>query len=405
MAAMSVEKSQYNSGYPIIKPDEEKSTQIREFYSRVIENSDGIPFQLIFGPKPGAGYWLKAGNAITQLFGIAPEDFTEELIQGMIETVVPLSEDIPSELSEARRKFINGGIKSFRAELLIRKERNEKKWIHVSAIPLTDPDTGKVTGASGIIYDITENKRNVETLNEIKENAEAADRLKAAFLHNISHEIRTPLNAIVGFSALLSVKLEGSEHKEYLDIILRNSDHLLEIIDDLMEISKIEAKTVRISRDKVNLNSIIRMMNDQFVTEASGKNLRLSFKTGLNDNESDIYTDRYKVSQVLWHLVSNALKFTREGRVDFGYTMNDRKVEFWVSDTGPGIPEEHQPVVFSRFYQGDNTLKRSHEGTGLGLAISKGYVELLGGEIWFTSKPGEGSEFRFTIPAERRDSD
>jgi signal transduction histidine kinase len=214
------------------------------------------------------------------------------------------------------------------------------------------------------------------------------------------------LNAIVGYSALLSEQLDGMEpYKEYLDIILRSSDHLLEIIDDLMEISKIEANALKITMDKVNLNSIIHMMYDQFVCKASEKGLRLSFKTGLNDNESDIYTDRYKVSQVLWQLVSNALKFTSAGRVDFGYTLKDSKVEFWVSDTGPGIPEEHQPVVFSRFYQGDNTLKRSHEGTGLGLAISKGYVELLGGEIWFTSKPGEGSEFRFTIPVEELDSD
>jgi signal transduction histidine kinase len=402
---MSVEKSQYNSGHSISKIGEEKHLNTWEFYSRVIENSDGVPFQLIFGPKPGAGYHLKTGNAITQLLGIAPEDFTEELIQGMIEKIVPLSEDIPSDFSEACRKFMNGEIKRFRAEILVRKENKEKKWIRVSSIPLTDPDTGKVTGASGKIYDISDNKRNVDTLNKIKENAEAEDRLKAAFLHNISHEIRTPLNAIVGFSALLSVKLEDSEHKEYLDIILRNSDHLLEIIDDLMEISKIEAKTVKISRDMVNLNSIIRMINDQFVTEASVKGLLLSFKTGLHDNESEIYTDRYKVSQVLWQLVNNALKFTSAGRVDFGYALKDSKVEFWVSDTGQGIPEEHQPVVFSRFNQGDNTLKRSHEGTGLGLAISKGYVELLGGEIWFTSRPGEGSEFRFTIPAEKLESD
>lgn len=406
MADMSVEKSQYNSGHPIRKTDKEKHLNTWEFYCKIIENSDGVPFQLIFGPRPGEGYYLHFGNGIIQLLGISPEDFTEELIQGMIENIVPLSEEIPSDVSEARQKFISGEIKRYKAEILVRTAGNEKKWVLFSSLPLTDQDSGKVTGATGIIYDITENKRNVDTLNKLKENAEAEDRLKAAFLRNISHEIRTPLNAIVGYSALLSEQLEGPEpHKEYLDIILRSSDQLLEIIDDLMEISKIEAKTVKITMDKVNLNSIIRMMNDQFGNEASGKDLLLSYKTGLNDKESDVFTDRYKVTQVLWHLISNAVKFTEAGSVDFGYSMKDGKVEFWVSDTGPGIPEEQQAVVFSRFRQGDNTPTRSHGGIGLGLSISRGYVELLGGEIWFTSKPGEGSVFRFTIPAEKLDSD
>jgi signal transduction histidine kinase len=405
MAYMSVEKSQYNSGHPIGKTDKEKPLNTWEFYCKIIENSDGIPFQLIFGPRPGEGYYLHFGNGIIQLLGIAPEDFTEELIQGMIENIVPLSEEIPSDISEARRKFISGEIKRYRAEILVRTA-DKKKWVHVSSLPLTDQDSGKVTGATGIIYDITENKRNVDTLNKLKEIAEAEDRLKAAFLRNISHEIRTPLNAIVGYSALLSEQLESPEpHKEYLDIILRSSDQLLKIIDDLMEISKIEAKTVKITLDKVNLNSIIRMINDQFWNEASGKDLLLSYKTGLTDKESDVFTDRYKVTQVLWHLISNAVKFTEAGSVDFGYSMKDGKVEFWVSDTGPGIPEEQQAVVFSRFRQGDNTPTRSHGGIGLGLAISRGYVELLGGEIWFTSKPGEGSVFRFMIPAEKLDSD
>jgi signal transduction histidine kinase len=263
---------------------------------------------------------------------------------------------------------------------------------------LIDEETGKVIGAFGILYDITAIKLNPE---RIKEKEDEYDCLKNDLLHNISHEIRTPLNAIVGFSTLLAEHIDIPERrKEYLEIITRNSDHLLEIIDDIVEISKIDAKMIKIRKDKGNLYSVLRKVYDQFRAEAFAKDVELSFEPEHDTGEADVYTDWYKLTEVLRNLVENALKFTFEGRVEFGYSVKEGKIEFYVSDTGSGIPLEQQARIFSRFFQGDSSSSRNYEGTGMGLPITKAYVELLGGEIWFISQPGEGSVFRFTVPYE-----
>ncbi len=258
-------------------------------------------------------------------------------------------------------------------------------------------------GAFGILHDISDSRLNPDNLNKISEEEDECDNLKVAFLHNISHEIRTPLNAIVGFSTLLGEHLDDPDRRqEYLDIITRNADHLLEVIDDIVEMSKIEAKTVRISKDSVNLYSLIRRVYDQNRDDACRKGLIFKFATAPDANETEIFTDSYKLAQVLSNLVGNSIKFTKEGKVQFGYSLNEKKIEFYVSDTGIGIPEEHQASIFSRFYQADSSSRRSYGGTGLGLAIAKAYVELLGGEIWFTSNASEGSVFSFTLPDERK---
>ncbi len=169
----------------------------------------------------------------------------------MIEKIVPLSEDTPADMSEVHLKFRNGEIESYNAEILVKTAGNERKWIRYSSLPLIDEETGKAAGAFGILYDITGSKLYLE---RIKEKEDEYDLLKTDLLQNISHEIRTPLNAIVGFSALLGEHIDfPARRKEYLDIITRNSDHLLEIIDDIMEISKIDAKMIKIRKDKVNL--------------------------------------------------------------------------------------------------------------------------------------------------------
>jgi signal transduction histidine kinase len=394
---MRLGKSHYNSGYQA-GSYEGRSQDPGEFLYRVIENADGVPFQLIFGPQPGEGFYLNTGAGIKELLGVAPEDFTEKVFDSMIDEIVPLSEDIPADLPESRRKFISGEIKSYKADYLVRTANGELKWIREASLPLTDEETGKVTGEFGILYDITDGKLN---LDRIKEKEAEFDRLKADLLNNISHEIRTPLNAIVGFSTLLGEHIDiPQRRKEYLEIITRNSDHLLEIIDDIVEISKIDAKMIKIRKDKVNLNSVLRKVYDQFRAEAFAKGILLSFEPEHDTGEADVYTDWYKLTEVLRNLVENALKFTFEGRVEFGYSVKEGKIEFYVSDTGTGIPLEQQAKIFSRFFQGDSSSSRSYGGTGMGLSITKAYVELLGGEIWFNSQPGEGSVFRFTIPYE-----
>jgi hypothetical protein len=399
---MGLSKLQYNSGYQA-GSNEVRSQDPGEFLYRVIENAGLVPFRLIFGEQPGEGSYPEVGAGITELLGVAPGDFTEKVFESMIEKIVPLSEDTPADMSEAHLKFRNGEIGSYKAEILVRTPGDERKWIRYASLPFIDEETGRVTGAFGILYDITGSKMYLE---RIKEKEDEFDRLKTNLLHNISHEIRTPLNAIVGFSTLLGEHIDiPARRKEYLEIITRNSDHLIEIIDDIVEISKIDAKMIKIRKDKVNLNSVLLKVYDQFRAEASGKGVLLSFEPEHDTGEADVYTDWYKLTEVLRNLVENALKFTSEGRVEFGYSVIEGKIEFYVSDTGSGIPFEQQARIFSRFFQGDSSPSRRYSGTGMGLPITKAYVELLGGEIWFISQPGEGSVFRFTVLYERAGDD
>jgi len=399
---MGLSKLQNNSGYQA-GDNEVRSQDPGEFLYRVIENAGLVPFRLIFGEQPGEGSYPEVGAGITELLGVAPGDFTEKVFESMIERIVPLSEDNPADMSEAHLKFRNGEIRSYKAEILVRTTGDGRKWIRYASLPFTDEETGRVTGAFGILYDITGSKLYLE---RIKEKEDEFDRLKTDLLHNISHEIRTPLNAIVGFSTLLGEHINiPARRKEYLEIITSNSDHLIEIIDDIVEISKIDAKMIKIRKDKVNLNSVLLKVYDQFRAEASGKGVLLSFEPEHGTGEADVYTDWYKLTEVLRNLVENALKFTSEGRVEFGYSVKEGKIEFYVSDTGSGIPLEQQARIFNRFFQVDSSSSRRFSGTGMGLPITKAYVELLGGEIWFISQPGEGSVFRFTVPYERAGDD
>jgi signal transduction histidine kinase len=395
---MRLDKSQYNSGYQA-GDNEVRSQDPGEFLYRVIENAGLVPFRLILGEQPGEGTYPDVGAGITELLGVAPGDFTEKAFESMIEKTVPLSEDTPADISEVHLKLRNGEIRSYKAEILVKTAGGERKWIRYASLPLIDEETGKVAGAFGILYDITGSKLYLE---RIKEKEDEFDCLKADLLQNISHEIRTPLNAIVGFSTLLGEHFDiPARRNEYLDIITRNSDHLLEIVDDIVEISKIDAKMIKIRKDKVNLNSVLLKVYDQFRAEASAKGVLLSFEPEHDTGGADVYTDWYKLTEVLRNLVENALKFTFEGRVEFGYSVKEGKIEFYVSDTGSGIPFEQQARIFSRFFQGDSSSSRRYSGTGMGLPITKAYVELLGGEIWFISQPGEGSVFRFTVPYEK----
>jgi signal transduction histidine kinase len=317
---MRTAKSQYNHGSHFSRDEKKKIPDAGDFYCQAIENADGVPFQLIFGPQIGEGIYLNTGAGVTQLLGISPEDFTERLFHEMIEVTIPLSDDIPADPIVSRRKFLNGDIKNYRVEVLVKTSTGEKKWIRDTSVPLIDEETGKVIGEVGTLYDDNGQKLLLENLLKAKKNADESERLKAAFLHNISHEIRTPLNAIVGFSTLLEEHLDFPEKlKEYLEIISRSSDHLLAIIDDMVEISKIEAKSVKISRERVDLDLVLWKIYERFRRIASEKGIVLNYVVMPDSGSPEVNTDGYKVIQVLSNLVSNALKFTHEGRIEFGY--------------------------------------------------------------------------------------
>ena len=254
-----------------------------------------------------------------------------------------------------------------------------------------------------INQDITELKRLTTDLILAKEKAEESDRLKTAFLNNMSHEIRTPLNGITGFISLLQdSEIDDEEKQEYFDIIKKSSDRLIATVTDIINISRIEAGEVKVSKAEVSINEILDEQYKFFYHEAQSKGLELIYKPTVSDNESRIVTDKYKLEGIMTNLIKNAIKFTDSGNIKFGYTIKTRGekdiVEFYVKDTGIGIPENRIDAIFNHFEQADITDTRAFQGLGLGLAIAKSYVEMLGGKIGVKSKEGEGSTFTFTIP-------
>ena len=266
-----------------------------------------------------------------------------------------------------------------------------------------DTDLNAVLLPNGWIYgscrDISERKKLENELIKAKESAEESDRLKTAFLNNVSHEIRTPMNAIVGFSGFLNdPDLEPEKRNHYTDIIIQSSDQLLAIIDDIFSIASIEAGEEKIQENEININLICNLLKEQFFQKANDKNVALSLKTDLPDDEAIIMTDVTKLTQITSNLIDNALKFTQQGYVDFGYRVKDNQLEFYVEDSGIGIPLDLQEIIFDRFRQAETTSTRTFGGSGLGLSISKAYVEMLGGKMWLNSELGKGSVFYFTIP-------
>lgn len=255
---------------------------------------------------------------------------------------------------------------------------------------------------SGTFTDITEQIRNKEELIKAKEKAEESDRLKTAFLNNISHEIRTPMNAIVGFSGFLNdPDLRPEKREHFTEMIIQSSNQLLSIITDIISIATIEACQEKIFEMEIKLNTTFKFQYAQFAGVAAKKNITLNFYGSFDDEDDKIVTDKTKLEGILTNLIGNALKFTHAGHINFGYSVKESFIEFFVEDTGIGISPDMHEEIFKRFRQVEITASRKFGGSGLGLSISKAYVELLGGKIWLTSALGKGSTFFFTIPYKR----
>jgi PAS domain S-box-containing protein len=279
-----------------------------------------------------------------------------------------------------------------------RKKNGELYW-EEAVVSAIRNEAGAITNFVAVKEDITEKKKLWSDLVEAKEKAVESDRLKSAFLANISHEIRTPMNGIIGFSELLKEPhLSGQEQQEYIDLIQLSGERMLSLINDLINISRIEAGETMLQMAATSVNSLLGELHAFFRPQADSNGLALNCFTGLSDDDCTIETDSTKLSQVMTNLIQNALKFTSAGHIDFGYVKKGSMLEFFVRDTGIGIPPEMQHRVFDRFRQLDNSLTRNHEGSGLGLCISKAYVEMLGGKIRVESRKGSGSMFIFTLP-------
>jgi len=248
-------------------------------------------------------------------------------------------------------------------------------------------------------------EQNIRQKNELisaRKKAEESEHLKSAFLANISHEIRTPMNGILGFTGLLKDNsITEAERTEFLNIIEQSSERMLNLINDIMNMSKIEAGQMNVVLSEINVNNLLEYTYSFFKPEAENKGLQLI----LNDKNIHgtlwIKSDTEKMYAILINLVKNAIKFTMKGSVEFGCERKDNLLEFFVRDTGIGISPEYQQIIFERFRQSDDTHRYNCEGTGLGLSIAKAYAEMMGGRIWLESKSGAGSVFYFTVPADK----
>lgn len=297
------------------------------------------------------------------------QEFTEYVEKARHEKVKPLERNI--------HLIVNG----------------EPRWIKQFLIQQTfDPDNGNIV-LLGVNVDINEQKKTEEALREAKEKAESSDKLKSAFVANMSHEIRTPLNAIVGFANLLVTSEDKEDFDSFKQIIEQNSNQLLQLIGDILDLSKIESDTLDFVWSNVNVNAMMYELEKIFQMR-NAANPDVVIKCVASVGDCMIRTDRQRLIQVVSNLMTNAIKFTTQGSIIMGYEKRKEEIYFYVTDTGCGIPEENQSQVFERFVQ----LDSFKQGTGLGLPICSSIIRAMGGKIGVKSKPGEGSTFWFILP-------
>ena len=323
----------------------------------------------------------------------------------------------------------NGSFRNFEADFLTKDGQTKHALVSGSVIDLSGKKYMLSIGRD--ITDLKNNEIKLKLLNEIlasqnreyeivnerlnksmalakkinqeleiaKKKAEESDRLKSAFLANMSHEIRTPMNGILGFSSLLKeMNLNDDERHSYLNIIESNGQRLLGIINDLIDISKIESGQIQVNLTECNVAEQMNELYSLFSLEAKQKGLTLNYNNRQIPEKLFITTDKQKLNAVLINLIKNAIKYTSGGNITFGCQLKGSYIEFYIKDTGIGIPQHRQKAIFDRFVQADIEDREAYEGSGLGLAISKAYVEMLSGKIWVESTEGRGSTFFFKIP-------
>jgi PAS domain S-box-containing protein len=324
---------------------------------------------------------------------------SEELVGQSARILYPTQEEFEFVGQEKYRQIARYGTGS----LETRWQTKDGRVINIlmNSTPVDSVDLLK--GVTFTALDITKIKETEKDLRAAIKKAEESDHLKSAFLANMSHEIRTPMNGILGFANLLKKPgLKGEKQQAFIEIIEKSGKRMLNIINDIIDISKIEAGLMKLDINESNVNEQIGYIYTFFKPEAESKGISLSFKIPLPEKEAIINTDHEKVYAILTNLVKNAIKYTEEGSIELGYILKrDTKpgeLEFYVKDTGIGIPENRQEAIFDRFIQADIANEKAHQGAGLGLAITKTYVEMLGGRIWVESVEGKGSTFYFTLP-------
>ncbi len=336
------------------------------------------------------GQLIYANPAFLEMFGF---DTLREVLKISIPDYYVRPEERENLMNELLSK---GVVKNYEIEI---NRRNGEHFWGLFNIRAIFNKNGDHIYQDGIISDITEIKIAREELIAAKEKAEESDRLKTAFLANMSHEIRTPMNAIVGFSDLL---LDSSYSKEQIEEFVRtiqsSGDTLLRIINDILDVAKIESGILTFEQTPFQVNSMLKDVYQSFNGRKDTSKIEFNLLPGSPESDITLISDETRIKQILNNLLVNAFKFTHQGQINIGYVLKENEVEFFVTDTGIGIPEDKQAIIFEMFRQVDESHTREFGGTGLGLTIAKNLIEKMGGEMWLNSDPGKGSDFRFTIP-------
>ncbi|MBU8893020.1 MAG: PAS domain S-box protein [Bacteroidales bacterium] len=340
--------------------------------------------------------------SFTQITGYNPEDVINKEIS------ILNSDDRSNSIYEDAMKVVLSG-KDWQGEFHHRKKNGEKYW-ELASISSVKNNTGEMTHFVVISDDITSRKKSENELIDAKEKAEESNRLKTAFLANLSHEIRTPMNAIIGFSNLLLDEDISLEEKVKLNnLINNNSQNLLKLIDDVIDISRIQSGNIELHKTECFINKLLLDLYVSFsikVENDDKKDIHLSMNKGSDLKDFSIITDSVRLKQIMYNLIENAIKFTSKGFVEFGYTIieEDNKIQFYIVDSGIGISNEKFDMIYDLFRQADESFTREYGGTGIGLTIAKKLVDHLDGEIWVQSTPDQGTNIYFSLPLIENDS-
>lgn len=371
----------------VLKVEEQRS-QLRALF-------DNIPFALWI--KDIDGRFRMINEEYENYYGLKKEYIIGRHMSEVLRSENLAPEKTVEQLVECDKKVIR--TKQIFREVEHMLINGEDYYVSITKAPILD-EKGKIVGLLGISYDITEERRQEKSLRESTLLAETANRAKSEFLANMSHEIRTPMNGILGFIQLLSETKLTEEQKDYVTEAQKSSEILLELLNDILDLSKIEAGKMLMENISFNVRNVLEDVGTLASSNSSKKDVEINVLC-FSDVPEKIVGDSVKLKQVLNNFINNAIKFTEHGEINVTAKMIEKsdekvKLQFEISDTGIGISKEHQEKIFEAFTQADSSTTRKYGGTGLGLAISKNLVEMMNGKITLKSEEGVGSTFTFT---------